>query len=281
MANGDQQARTILDRGRTVGYLVAGGGPTVVLLPPGASTASVWRGVGERLEGDHRTIAVNPAGYGATHPWPQAPALKIADEAAAVAAILDAESADHRVHLVGHSYGGVVALDLALAAPGRLASLVLIEPAAYAVLEAAGETALAEEVGKINGDFISAVRAGRAEAAIAGYFDYYNNAPGAWAKLEPRARSRFVGHAANVAAGLAATHANPSRLEDYAGLETPTLVLAGALTDPLHARLSRLVAAAVPGAALDTVAGAGHMLSLTHPQEVARRIAAHVAARPA
>jgi len=263
--------------GRTVSYTDSGDGPPVVLLPPGASPASAWRRVIEALGSNHRSIAINPAGYGDTDPVGSNAALTVDDEAAAVLAIVSGFAG--KVHLVGHSYGGVIALQLALTTPERFATLTLFEPAPYAILADAGETDLAADVERLNYAFIADVEAGRTEQALATYIDHYNGRPGTWADLGEKARAKLLAVADNVSAGLTASHGNRYRLTDYAGISIPTRVAAGSVTDPVHARLSELIAGAIVGADLEHVPGAGHMLSLTHPEESAAIILKHIADR--
>lgn len=52
---------------------------------------------------------------------------RVDDSVADLAALLDALAIDGPVHLVGNSYGGIVALGFAVAHPNRVASMVLIE----------------------------------------------------------------------------------------------------------------------------------------------------------
>src|SRR3546814_8229080 len=85
-------------------------------------------------------------GYGATEGWSGRAPMRLADEAALVRAL--AEEAGEPVHLVGHSYGGAVALMAALHFPEAIASLTLIEPVAFFLLRArsASDHALFTEI---------------------------------------------------------------------------------------------------------------------------------------
>lgn len=252
----------------------SGEGPPIVLLPPGASSASAWKRVVETIGPNYRTIAVNPAGYGETAPVDGPTALTVDDEAAAVLAIIS--GIPDKVHIVGHSYGGVVALQTALRTPERFCSLTLIEPATYAVLAEAGAPDLANTVEAVNFAFIRDVRAGARETALADYIDFYNGQSGAWAAMGERAQGKLLAVADNVVAGLSASHNNTLTLADYAAITLPTRIASGALTDPLHAFLAQAIAKSISNASHQIVPGAGHMLSLTHPSETAEIILNHV-----
>ena len=99
--------------------------PTVVLVHGLAGRASNWRAVDDALEPDHRVIVVDLPGHGIAR---MPDTLTIAG----AAALLDRAVADRAsgpVVLVGHSVGGLVALQEALAHPERVAGLMLVETA--------------------------------------------------------------------------------------------------------------------------------------------------------
>ena len=97
------------------------GGHDVVLLHGQPGSAADWRQVADRLPETLRVVALDRPGYGASR---QA-AGGFVFNARAVLAELDARGIERAV-LVGHSYGGGVALSAARLAPERLEALVLL-----------------------------------------------------------------------------------------------------------------------------------------------------------
>jgi pimeloyl-ACP methyl ester carboxylesterase len=93
----------------------------LVLLHGQPGAASDWDAVVERLADDVRPLVLDRPGYRAN----PAPAGDFLANARAVLTELDAAGADDAV-LVGHSYGGGVALSVARLAPQRVAGLVLV-----------------------------------------------------------------------------------------------------------------------------------------------------------
>ena len=266
--------------GRRVSYEAGGpddgSAPLLLFQPPGASGASIWRPVAASLQDSFRTAAVNPSAYGGTEPFAGPAPMTLGDEAAALAAVIRAELPNGRgprAHIVGHSYGGTIALVLALARPELVGRLTLLEPAPYSLLRDAGEAGFADEIGSRNRQFIDTVRAGGRDAeAMERYLDYFNNRPGFWRSLDARAQARMLALTERLAIGLDAVERLDMRCADLAGIAVPVTVIRGANTDPLHARLTGLVAQSIPGATLIDLPGAGHMMTLTHGAEIAENI---------
>ena len=112
--------------------------PVIALHCSGAG-AGQWRQLGEALAPRHELVAPEHYGCDSTGPWSGEHAFTLADEAARTIEIID--RSDGKVHLVGHSYGGGVALRAAVERPDRIASLTLYEPSAFHLLRAMGARA--------------------------------------------------------------------------------------------------------------------------------------------
>src|SRR6516162_7824695 len=97
----------------------------VIALACSGGSGKQWRQLGTALGPACRLATPEHYGSPSTGPWTGGQRFTLADEAARTIALID-RSAD-RVHLVGHSYGGGVALHVALARPERIASLALYE----------------------------------------------------------------------------------------------------------------------------------------------------------
>ncbi len=98
----------------------------VLLVHSGGFTSRQWRKLAERLAPTHRVLAPDLIGYGASGPWPVGEPFHFRQDVEALAALLAREGAP--AHVVGHSYGGFLALQLALAHPASVGSLALDEP---------------------------------------------------------------------------------------------------------------------------------------------------------
>ncbi|MGC1380765.1 MAG: alpha/beta fold hydrolase [Candidatus Baltobacteraceae bacterium] len=104
-------------------YDVVGEGPDLLLVAGSASTRAIWALVRPRLSESFRTIAFDNRDSGestiAAEPY------ALGDLARDAIAVLDA-AGSRRAHVVGHSMGGAVAQELALAYAGRVATLTLV-----------------------------------------------------------------------------------------------------------------------------------------------------------
>ena len=103
-----------------VDYLEAGSsGPVVMLVHSSVSGARQWRRLMGDLQGQFRVRAVNLFGYGKTAAWPAETIQSLDDQARLVEAALPANADE--VYLVGHSFGGSVAMKAAARLEGRVA----------------------------------------------------------------------------------------------------------------------------------------------------------------
>ncbi len=126
--------RTTID-GTALEYEVSGIGEPVVLIH-GALIADAFRPLlaEPALRDQYRVIHYHRRGYGGAH---TAAAVDLARQAADCRALLH-HLGVRRVHVVGHSLGGTIALRLALDAPDLVHALALLEPAL--VLGASAQT---------------------------------------------------------------------------------------------------------------------------------------------
>jgi len=249
--------------------------PVIALHCSGAD-AGQWRSLRNSLGEDYDLVAPEHYGCKAAGPWPGERAFTLADEAERTLALIDAS--DRPVHLVGHSYGGGVALKIAVERPERIASLSLYEPSAFHVLRAIGNRGAAAfaEIQTLVQRTVGGIAIGDHRGAAAAFVDYWNG-HGAWDTLRPPVQAALMRWLPKAPLDFSALIEEPTALAAYASLRVPALVLRGehALTP------SRLIAetlwALLPAAELREIAGAGHMGPLTHTAAVNAAIVRHIA----
>ncbi len=250
-------------RGRVIALHCSGGG------------ASQWSYLAEGLGGRYEVLAPEHYGCESTGPWTGEHAFTLADEAARTIALID--RSDGKIHLVGHSYGGGVALNVALARPDRIASMALYEPSAFHLLRQMGEqgTAPYAEITGVARHICQGVVTGDYRGALAAFVDYWNG-PGSWNALRPSVQSALIRWAPKGPLDFRALIDDPTPVAAYSALKFPVLILRGEHAPSPTRVIAEGLARWLPVSRIVDVAGAGHMGPLTHQPEVSALIARHI-----
>ena len=250
----------------TPSFREAGTGPAVVCLHSSASSSGQWRALMELLAPRYRVIAADLYGAGKTAVWPHAQPMLLDDELALLQPVFDAAGA--RFHLVGHSFGGAVALKAALAERGRLLSLVLFEPVLFSVLVAdSPHSAAAQEILAVRDDTTRLVGENDLVAAARRFIDYWMG-DGAWAATPPARQPALAAAMRSVIPEWHAAFGEPTPLQALAAIDVPTLLLTGTQSKASARAVTRLLAAVLPRVQVESIQGVGHMAPLTHPERI-------------
>lgn len=248
----------------------------VVALHCSGAGAGQWRQLAEALNDSYELLTPEHYGCDSSGPWTGEHVFTLADEAARTIALID--QCDEKVHLVGHSYGGGVALHVALARHDRIASMALYEPSVFHLLIQIGGPALAarEEVIRLVQRVSQGILVGDCRGAIAAFVDYWNGS-GAWQAMRPAVQNALIRWAPKAPLDFSALINEQTPASAYRALHFPVLILRGE-----HApRPTRLLAEhlfdLLPAGQLTVIADAGHMGPLTHAAEVSASIAQHIA----
>ena len=247
----------------------------VILLHCSASSGGQWQAL-TRAAGE-RYAVVAPDFDAASFADDELPRLR--DEVAWLRDVADRHG--ETFHLVGHSYGGAVALRAALDMPERIASLTLVEPVAFHLLRPFAPLWL--EIRAVAQALGDAVRVGAPADGMKRFIDYWNGA-GTWESLPEAERARLAGCGERTVREFAAVFAETADLRDYARLAMPALLLAGENTTAPCRKLVDQLSVVLPRLRREIVAGAGHMAPLTHGEAINRLVLDHLRActeRPA
>lgn len=250
-------------------YEAKGSGEPVLLIAPVVAGAFVPFMSAPGLVDRYRLIRYHKRGWGgSTH---TAPPVRIADHAADAAALLDHLGVD-RAHVVGHSSGGAVAMELATQRPDLVHTLALLEPSLFSVpsapalferaapsLDAYGRGDHAEAVV----GFLSLV-SGLDRETCRGVID--ENVPGGVAQAIGDADTFF-------GVELPALGAWEFGAEQAAGIAQPVLSVLGADTEQLWVEVAGLLRSWFPQVEELTVSGVGHLLQMQRAAPVARGVA--------
>jgi pimeloyl-ACP methyl ester carboxylesterase len=262
----------ILEKRGSIEFDERGHGPAVVLVPGSCSTGAAWRPVIEQWHGNFRCVTTSLLGYGDTAERRIGPESEISHESEIVESVI--RRAASPVHLVGHSFGGLVALDVALRQQVPLLSLTIIEAPAAQLLRHAGEEQHYQAFRKMTAEYFAAFYRGDA-TAIETMIDFYGGA-GTFASWPERVRDYALDTTeVNIRdwTNVYRFDLRPSRL---ATIDIPTLVLFGGKSHPAVQRANEIIGQCIAGATIVRVAGAAHFMISTNPGVVARSIAPHV-----
>jgi pimeloyl-ACP methyl ester carboxylesterase len=247
----------------------------VIALHCSAAGASEWYSLAEALGDDYELLAPEHYGSATNGAWTGEHDFTLADDAARVTALIDASQS--KVHLVGHSYGGGVALHVALARPSQIASMVLYEPSAFHLLRQLGEPgaeAFSEIVG-VARCIADGVLTGDYRRAVAGFVDYWNGA-GAWETMRPAAQRALIRWAPKGPLDFRALIENPTPPSAYRALKCPVLIMRGEHALKPSRMIADRLAELLPYSRLLVIDDAGHMGPFTHASTVAALIVRHI-----
>ena len=237
-----------------------GTGAPVVLLHSSGLAGRQWRRLASDLVARGRSVIVpDLTGQGASPAWPEPTPFSFTQDVEQVVALL--AGLDRPADVVGHSYGGFVALVAARAAPRAVRSLVLFDPVAFGAIDAAADTAAMADLGKISFAW-EASDEGRARW-VRGFVDYWGGG-GAWEALREDARAELVRVAWVIREGAKTLSEDRTPASAYRGIDVPVLLLTGERSPVAARRVVERLAEAIPGARVEVVGGAGHMGPLTH-----------------
>lgn len=252
-----------------------GGARPVLALHCSLAHGGAWSGLASLMR---RVVLLAPdqPGHGRGSAWNSARPLhdQAYEESLAVA---EFAGQGQSVDLIGHSFGGTLALRMALERPDLVRSLTLVEPVIFAAAGASGHPAFAPFRAR-HLEVAALVASGRRDEAL-------RNFHGDWGagetldEVPTRTRDYMLDRIHLIAAQ------NPTLLDDQAGLlrpgglesiAVPVLLVEGGASPPIVAAVHGALMARMPGAARLVVPGAGHMVTITHAGAVAPRLQRHL-----
>lgn len=252
-----------------------GGTRPVLALHCSLAHAGAWSGLAVGLEGVTIT-ATDAPGHGRAADWLPGTDMHSLATAQSIA-MVESLGQGAKIDLIGHSFGGTVALRISVERPDLVRSLTLVEPvifaAARAVDAAAYDRFRADHLG-----FAELVEAGDRAAATALFHSHWGSGD-RLPDLPERTRAYMIERIHLIVAQ------NPALLDDAAGIlrpggleaiRVPVLLIEGANSPAIIDAVHRALALRLPQATRLVVPKAGHMVAISHAAEIAPAAQAHL-----
>lgn len=239
-----------------------GAGEPLVLVHAGVADARMWEPIVPSLAASRRVVRLDMRGYGRSRS-----ARGTFSPSGDVAALLDA-LAIQRAHVVGASFGGLVALELAATRPQRVASLVLLS-AALPDIDLSPELLAFAEAEE------AAITVGRIDDAVEVNVRMWANDSAAEVKalVADMQRAAFE---LQLREGAESDELDPPVSARLHKIGVPATVAYGDRDVRDFEQIARRLHAGLPDATLHEISGAGHLPALDQPDAVAQLVLRHL-----
>ena len=242
-------------------FSVQGAGSSIVLVHGSMATKEQWYSLSKVLAERHKVIASDLMGYGNTAPPKDPDSYGLKDESALLETVLaKVLKPGEPYHLVGHSYGGAVALHHAYYLRDRVMSLTVIEPMSYHLLPKHHDVLIGSKV--MIREVTADITRGAAEDGARKFIDLWSR-PGTYDNLREREKMALCIGVAKMIYDFKAAAEDSLTLADYATLPMPICLITGKESPAISLCISDLIADSVPGVHHFRVDG-GHFAPFTH-----------------
>ncbi|MGH2556344.1 MAG: alpha/beta fold hydrolase [Actinomycetota bacterium] len=249
--------------GVELAYEIEGSGSPVVLVHGSWSDRHGWDQVADSFARDFTVVRYDRRGHSESERAPGTTRDDVRDLASLIEA-LDVAPA----HVVGSSFGGIIAFQLAASSPELLRSLVSHEPPVTSLVPADHPARRAIDEATEGEKAVSAqIDSGDHEGAARRFVDEIAFGPGTWERLPDPLRATMVRNAVTFAEEQRDSEARWVDLEALRPFDRPVLLTQGTVGPEWFDAVIALIAEVLPKASRDVYGGAGHMPQGTHPDE--------------
>lgn len=266
------QIRVMRANGADLAYFEEGKGTPVVFVHGAVADFRFWEPQREAFAKTHRFVAYTLRYHG-TVPWADDGKQYSAElHAADLAALITGLKAGP-VHLVGLSYGGLLAAMVATKQPQLIRTLTLAEPALFSLLAESpdGKGAL-EAWGKGAAPMMAAVKSGDALGATKLLFALVSgDSPENFDKLPAELRQILTDNSRTLPLLFAAPEV-PLSCDVLRAVQVPTLLVRGERTPEFFTKTNEMTGRCIAGSRLAVVSSAAHVMSYDNPSGFNRTV---------
>jgi pimeloyl-ACP methyl ester carboxylesterase len=268
-----------------VSIAIEGRGVPVVCVHGSGMSGQVWRRLQARLAESFETFAPDLVGYGRSSPYDpvlagtHATSQDVAVVEAVIRRALRDKTSEQQalgVHLVGHSYGGLLALAVAYGGRVPIRSVVAYEPVAFGLLDVVQDAEGLEALRAADPDgTMFTVREDGLEGWLRRFIDFWNGV-GFWDAMPPAGQAPYLAAKEKVHAEVRALLTEHYDSTAYASIRVPVLLMSGGKSPVPARRVCAVLAGLIPGATLLPIENAGHVGPLSHAGLVNEAIARYL-----
>ena len=236
--------------------------PAVLLLHSTGIGSRQWKEYATLLSSRH-LLMVDLLGYPPSDFWEEGFSLK-ADLDVAVHLL---QRQDSPVDVIGHSYGGFLALKLAKEHPAKVRRLLLHEPVAWGALYDSPNDDLKRDFDALCQLFFDESTSRTSDDWLRTFIDYWN-VEGTWSAFPEKTKTIWRRQFPKVYAEVSLLCLDRTPLAYWHTIDHPTYITVSDNSPPQEREVCRLLASCLPQAQLIEHAG-GHLAPLTHLSEMA------------
>lgn len=240
-------------------------GPLVIALHSSGLSGLQWRRLADRAVENCRLWAPDFFGYGKSPTSPNGLEARYTEDVDEILALID--SVDEQVFLLGHSYGGFIALKSALARPHKVKALCLYEPVIWGGLASFRGVPIEDLVRRFDHHLtlLDKSLAGT-EEYLQKFIDYWNG-PGVWESMTPVQRGPVIAGAQKIAVEVYEVVTDKTPHTAYAALKMPVHILHGTVSPPEVLAMKDILVQTLPQLTTACIPG-GHMNPIRNPLPV-------------
>ncbi|MGB3289012.1 MAG: alpha/beta hydrolase [Burkholderiaceae bacterium] len=244
-------------------YIEAGDGEALLLIHGSLCDYRYWRWQFPALSAQYRLVAPSLRGY-----WPAAfttedASFSIARHVRDLAAFIEHIGGGRPIHILGHSRGAQVALELACSNPGLARSLILADPG----FELGGEL----PAPSFHGEVLRQLQGGDIEGALASFVDAVNG-PGTWKQMVSWFKTMVKDNAYTLLSQLHEAR-QPVDMNRVSALQCPVLLVGGANSPPRYGSRLDALEKTLGHASRITIPLASHGMNLANPKAFNQAVA--------
>ncbi|QUM76088.1 alpha/beta hydrolase [Moritella sp. 24] len=251
-------------------YEQQGSGSPIVFIHGSYATTSTWKKIVQQLAETHHCISIKLPGHCGTPDPNDFAAPDINTELRIIESVV-AELTEQPIHLVGHSFGGVVALALALKGAVSIRELTLFEPVATWVFKSVGDQAMTAKVNTFVQGYRKAIS--NNDAYVCGKVIDFWGGKGSFDPLPDFIKDGMVPLTANNHRHWTLCENTHKARENLNTLAIPTRLVCGSKSNPVAQAITRYLGQEIPNNKQYTISGASHFLVTSHAAECLNIIA--------